>query len=387
MHKAGGADFHAIRLVGAVRHHIDAELTFGVLDAGIDLAFGHMHALRKQLEVVDEIFHAGFHALARRRGHFVVVNNDRARVVAQPFNTLADNAVAFAHFGDTNKIAVVAVAIGADGNIKFEAVVDFVGLHTAQVPFDTRPTQHGAGKAQRLGAISVDHANTDETLLPDAVISKQGFVFVNARREAVGKVFDEVQQRAASGFVHGAQFFFATVAAALAVLRHGVGQIAVDAAGAIIRGVHARTGYGLVAIHQVFTFAEGIQEDGHGAHVKGVRANGHQMVKNARDFVEHHTDVLRTQRHLNTQQLFDCHHIGVLVAHHGNVVEAVHIGQRLQKRFVLGQFFGGAVQQTNVRVGTLDDFAVHFKNQTQHAVGRRVLGPEVKGVVFDFSHV
>ena len=51
-----------------------------------------------------------------------------------------------------------------------------------------------------------------------------------------------------------------------------------------------------------------------------------------------------------------------------------------------GQLFGGAVQQADVGVGALDDLAVQFKHEAQHAVRGRVLRAEVQGVVLDLSH-
>src|SRR5690606_37702165 len=115
-------------------------------------------------------FHAGLHALATGRCHLVVVDNDRTRVIAQPLDTLANDAVAFAHFGNAHQIAVVAVAIRTHGNVEIKAIVDFVGLVLAQIPLNTRTAQHGAGKAQCLGAVGADHANVHQTLLPDTVI-------------------------------------------------------------------------------------------------------------------------------------------------------------------------------------------------------------------------
>jgi hypothetical protein len=56
------------------------------------------------------------------------------------------------------------------------------------------------------------------------------------------------------------------------------------------------------------------------------------------------------------------------------------------KVLLLGQLFGGAVQQADVRVGALDDFAVQLQHQAQHAVRGRVLRAEVQGVVLDFCH-
>ncbi len=150
--------------------------------------------------------------------------------------------------------------------------------------------------------------------------------------------------------------------------------------------MHARAGNRLVAIHQVFALAEGVQEHRHGADVERMRAKRHQVIQDARDLVEHDADVLRAQRHFDAEQLLDRHHVGVLVAHHRHVVEAVHVGNRLQVGLLLGQLLGGAVQQADVRIGALDDFAVQLQHQAQHAVRGRVLRAEVQGVIFNFSH-
>src|SRR3546814_15110120 len=47
------------------------------------------------------------------------------------------------------------------------------------------------------------------------------------------------------------------------------------------------------------------------------------------------------------------------------------------------EFLGAPVQQADVRVGALHDFAVHFQDQAQHAMRGRVLRAEVHGVVAD----
>jgi hypothetical protein len=48
---------------------------------------------------------------------------------------------------------------------------------------------------------------------------------------------------------------------------------------------------------------------------------------------------------------------------------------------VLDQLFGPAVQKTDMRVDALDDLTVELQYQTQHAVSRRVLGPEIEGEI------
>ena len=151
--------------------------------------------------------------------------------------------------------------------------------------------------------------------------------------------------------------------------------------------MHARAGDRLIDVKQVFALAEAIQKDGHRADVQPVRAQPQQVVQQAGDLVEHHANVLCALRHFDAEQLFNRHHVGVLVGHHRHVVEAVHVRHRLQECLVLGEFLGRAMQQSDVRVSAFDDFAVQLQHQSQHAVGRRMLRPEVHRVIFDFSHL
>jgi hypothetical protein len=44
---------------------------------------------------------------------------------------------------------------------------------------------------------------------------------------------------------------------------------------------------------------------------------------------------------------------------------------------MLDQFFGPAMQETDMRIDTLDNLAVKLKHKTEHAVGRGMLGPKV----------
>ena len=55
---------------------------------------------------------------------------------------------------------------------------------------------------------------------------------------------------------------------------------------------------------------------------------------------------------------------------------------------MLDQLLGAAVQEPDVRVDAIDDLAVELEHETQHAVGRRVLGSEVdrERADFGFSH-
>ena len=153
--------------------------------------------------------------------------------------------------------------------------------------------------------------------------------------------------------------------------------------------MHAGAGGRLVHVEQVLALAEAVDEDVHRAAVEAVRAEPHQVVHKARDLGEHHPDVLGADRHVDAEQLLDGQAVGVLVAHHRDVVQPVHVGQRLDVGARLGELFGGAMQEADVRIGALDHLAVELEHEAQHAVRRRMLRPEVDVEVADvgFRHV
>ena len=77
-----------------------------------------------------------------------------------------------------------------------------------------------------------------------------------------------------------------------------------------------------------------------------------------RYFGEHHADILGADWYIDTGKFFYRQAICLLVDHHGNVVQPVHIRQGLQVGFGFRQFFGTSVQEADMRVGTDDGFAL-----------------------------
>ena len=108
---------------------------------------------------------------------------------------MAHDPVGLTHFLHADQIAVVAVAVGADGNVEIHQVVDFVRLLLAQVPGHAGAAQHRAGEAQRQCALGCHNADPDRALLPDPVLGEQRFVLVDVGREALGEIFYEVEHR------------------------------------------------------------------------------------------------------------------------------------------------------------------------------------------------
>ena len=172
-------------------------------------------------------------------------------------------------------------------------------------------------------------------------------------------------------------------------IEHAVGQVLVNAAGPEIGRVHARAAHLLVVLHQQLALLEAPQRRRQRADVHGERRDVQQMIQDARDLGEQHADVLAALRRRDAQQLLDRQRVGVLLVHRRDVVEPVEVRHRLQVALVLDQLLGAAMQQADMRIAALDDLAVHLDDQAQHAVGRRVLRPEVhrQGLDLDVGHV
>ena len=385
MGKARRLHLHAERLVRAVGHEVHAELAFRRLDGRVRLARRYGEAFGEQLEVVDQRFHVVLHLGAGRRSDLEVAQHHRAGILAQPLHALLDDLVRLAHFLDAHEVAVVAVAVAAERDVEVDLVVARVRLLLAQVPRDAGAAQHGARHAPRHRLLRRDDADADRALLPDAVLGEQRLVFVDAAGEVGAERIEEIEHRAFAPRVQALQLA-ALAPRMLAVLRHAVRQVAVDAAGAVVRGVHARARHRLVAVHQLLALAERVEEHRHRAEVERVGSDPHEVVQDARDLVEHGADVLRADRRLDAEQLLDRAHVAVLVAHHRHVIQAIHVADRLVERLRLGELLGRAMQQADVRVGTLHDFAVELEHEAQHAVGRRMLRPEIHRVVADLLH-
>src|SRR5712672_3079356 len=105
------------------------------------------------------------------------------------------------------------------------------------------------------------------------------------------------------------------------------------------------------------------------------------MREQAPDLAIEDADELPAPGHRDAEQLLGCQTERVFLVHRRDIIEPVEIGQRLQIGLVLDQLLGPAVQKTDMRVDALDDLTVELQYETQYAVSRRMLGPEIEGEV------
>ena len=111
------------------------------------------------------------------------------------------------------------------------------------------------------------------------------------------------------------------------------------------------------------------------------------MRQDAADFRIEHPDQLSALWHGHAGKLFHGKRERMLLVHRRDVVAPVEIGNGLQIGLGLDQLLSAAVQEPDMRVDALDDLAVKFQHQPEHAVRRRVLRTEIDVEVADVVFV
>ena len=149
------------------------------------------------------------------------------------------------------------------------------------------------------------------------------------------------------------------------------------AAGAEIGGMEARPAGALIEAHQLLALLEPPEKRRHRADIDGEGRQVQKVVQDPADLTIENTDILATARHFDTYGALDGQRPGMLLIHRRHIVQAVEIGKRLKIGLMLDQLFGAAMKKADMRVGPLDDLAIHFQHKAQHTMGRRVLGPEI----------
>ena len=155
------------------------------------------------------------------------------------------------------------------------------------------------------------------------------------------------------------------------------------AAGAEPSHVHARAGGTLKEAVRVLTHLEQPQVRRHRADVHDVRTEVKHMVGDTAQLGEQDAQILRADRHFDAQQFLDGENVAVLHVERRAIIQSIEVRERLQVGLVLDQLLGTAMEQADMRIDALDDFAVQFHHQTQHAVRRRMLRAEIDRVIVD----
>jgi hypothetical protein len=190
--EAGCADLAAVRPLGAVGDDEDTHLTLGGLDGAVGLTRGNGVTLGIEQEVVDKSLHVLLHCGTGRRGDLVVLDLDGAS--GHLVQALVDDAERLAELLHAAEVAVVAVTVDANGNVKLDLVVGVVRLGLADVPRNTGTTEHDTREGVVEGISSADDTNTLGTADPDTVVGQELLSLVNAVTELGSPLVDVVEK-------------------------------------------------------------------------------------------------------------------------------------------------------------------------------------------------
>ncbi len=191
MRKARRADLAPIRPLAPIAHNKHAHLPLGRFNRTVRLPGGNCVALCVEQEVVDECLHVFLHGGAGGRGDFVVFDADGAG--GHFVEALVDDAEGLPEFFHAAEVAVVAVAVDADGDVEFHLVVRVVRVALADVPGHAAAAEHDAREGAVEGIGCGDDADALGATDPDSVVREELFGFVDAVAELSGPLVDVVE--------------------------------------------------------------------------------------------------------------------------------------------------------------------------------------------------
>ncbi len=151
-----------------------------------------------------------------------------------------------------------------------------------------------------------------------------------------------------------------------------------EAADAEVAGHHALAGYRLKEPENLFALAEGVEEDGEGANVHGVRAEPDEVRIEAAELGEQNANPLGALGDFEAEKLFDGQAVAEIVGERIEIVDAIGERNDLLIELGLAGFLDAGVQIADLRPNADDDFAVDLNDQAQHAVRGRVLRAHVE---------
>src|SRR5262245_29930064 len=125
--------------------------------------------------MLDRRFHRALHLGAQRRYYLAVTGCYRPLALRQTelLQALLHDPHRLTHLFHADEIAVIAVAVLADGDVEVELVIAFIGLGLAQVPGRSRSSEHDTREAPAPGFIEADDTDIDIALLEDAVVGQE----------------------------------------------------------------------------------------------------------------------------------------------------------------------------------------------------------------------
>merc|ERR1719341_1029357 len=332
--EAWSLDLAPVRLAAPIGDEVDAKLALWCLDGCVSGSSRYRETLGEKLEMVDERLHGSLH-LCPAGGHALgVVGPDIA--LGHLVQTLLNDPQALPHLQHSHQVAVVAIAVGTNGHIKVHQVICIVRLRFPKIPFDASASQHHTAASPVNSILSRDDANVNDPLLEQPVVCDQVLHLVKPLAELGNELVDVIQK--------------------------ANWDVLVNTSRSNIGCVHSGSTGTFIKFHHFLTFLKEPEEGGDATNIKDVSSNPHDVVEDPGELSKEHPDVLGPDGHIDVEQLLHGERVGLLVAHHRNVVQPIKVRESLQVGLVLDKLLGASVQQTNVGVSPRHCFSVQLEH-------------------------
>ena len=139
-----------------------------------------------------------------------------------------------------------------------------------------------------------------------------------------------------------------------------------------VRGGEAGAGELLAKIINLLPLGEGVEENRHRTDVHGADADAEHVGGYSRKLAAKYAQGLAARRQRPAHQFFDGAGVGDIIRQRGEIIQTVRVGHELVVVHVFRDLLVAAVEETDVGIGGVNDFAVQFEDEAQHAVSRRV---------------
>ena len=273
------------------------------------------------------------HFTDRRFDHFGDFRHHRP--LWQVFQRLSDDFGAFTNFQHPHQVALPVVTDAAGRHRELEPVVNTIRFFDPQVIVNSRGAQNRSGHALRNQTADRHDRNTFQPGLENFVAIDQVVVLGKHPRqisEEFSQQFDEFRRN---------------------VIHH--------AADSHVRIGQARTGGQIEQVQDVFAVAERVHHAAHTAQVQRRGTDEQHVAGDTVQFSHDDPDILGPFRHFRANQFFYRLAVGQVVAHRGNIIQSVRIGNKLGISPGFGQFLQAAVQIAHHRCCLNHGFAIELQ--------------------------
>ena len=163
-------------------------------DTGRRVILREAGALEALAGALDDRFAEALGLLMAAKGRVIVSGMGKSGHIARKIAATFASTGTPAHFVHPAQLAIITIAIFANGHFELQLRIGLIRLAAAKVPRKARTADHHAGETPIEDGLFVDNANIDVALFEDAVFGEQAVQVIQHALETVAPSIHIVQQ-------------------------------------------------------------------------------------------------------------------------------------------------------------------------------------------------